>query len=166
VKGEGTMIREAKTGDAREILGIYAHYVENTAISFEYDVPEMAVMEERISEHGEKYAFLVLEKEGHIKGYAYGSRFRDRKANERTVEVSVYVHKDQLMKGYGGALMKELLKRLKEKDMKTAVAVVTSENEASSRAFNAMGFTYAGHLPQVGYKLGSWHGINQYFRIL
>ena len=160
------MIREAKTGDAREILGIYAHYVENTAISFEYDVPEMAVMEERISEHGEKYAFLVLEKEGHIAGYAYGSRFRDRKAYERTVEVSVYVHKDQLMKGYGGALMKELLKRLKEKGMKTAVAVVTSENEASSRAFTAMGFTYAGHLPQVGYKLGSWHGINQYFRIL
>lgn len=139
MKGEGTMIREAKTGDAREILGIYAHYVENTAISSEYDVPEMAVMEERISEHGEKYAFLVLEKEGHIKGYANGSRFRDRKAYERTVEVSVYVHKDQLMKGYGGALMKELLKRLKEKDMKTAVAVVTSENEASSRAFTAMG---------------------------
>lgn len=160
------MIREAKTEDAREILGIYAHYVENTAVSFEYDVPEMAVMEERISEHGEKHAFLVLEMKGRIAGYAYGSRFRDRKAYERTVEVSVYVHREEVRKGYGSALMKELLKRLKSKGMTTAVAVVTSENEASGRAFVSMGFTYAGHLPQVGFKLGAWHGINQYFRIL
>ncbi|MBO1266088.1 N-acetyltransferase [Proteiniclasticum sp. SCR006] len=160
------MIREAKASDAREILGIYAHYVENTAVSFEYDVPEVSEMERRIRDNKDKYEYLVLEKDGHIAGYAYGSRFRDRKAYERTVEVSVYVHKDELKRGYGSALMKELLKRLKEKGMKTAVAVVTSENEASSRAFMAMGFTYAGHLPQVGYKLGSWHGINQYFRIL
>ncbi|MFH5834718.1 GNAT family N-acetyltransferase [Proteiniclasticum sp. C24MP] len=160
------MIREAKSSDGKEILGIYSHYVENTAVSFEYDVPEISEMEKRISENGEKYVFLVLEKEGHIAGYAYGGRFRDRKAYDRTVEVSVYVHKEELKNGYGSALMKELLKRLKEKGMKTAVAIVTSENEASSRAFTAMGFTYAGHLPQVGYKFGSWHGINQYFRIL
>jgi len=58
------MIRDAKTKDAREILGIYAHYVENTAISFEYDVPEMAVMEERINEHGERMLFWSWRRRG------------------------------------------------------------------------------------------------------
>lgn len=159
-------VRDAEVNDAKEILGIYSHYVLDTAVSFEYDVPEVKEMEKRIRTNGEKYAFLVLEKEGHLVGYAYGSRFRDRKAYERTVEVSVYVHKDEVEKGYGSALMKELLGKLKNKGMETAVAIVTSENEKSTRAFLAMGFTYAGHLPQVGYKFGGWHGINQYFRIL
>ena len=160
------MIRDAEVKDAKEILGIYSHYVLDTAASFEYDVPKVSEMEKRIRTNGEKYAFLVLEKDGHLLGYAYGSRFRERKAYERTVEVSVYVHKDEVGKGYGSALMKELYKKLKKKGMETAVAIVTSENERSSRAFLSMGFTYAGHLPQVGYKFGCWHGINQYFRIL
>ncbi len=165
-EGIRLMIRDAEVKDAKEILGIYSHYVLDTAVSFEYDVPEVSEMEKRIRTNGDRYAFLVLEEEGHLLGYAYGSRFRDRKAYERTVEVSVYVHKDEGNKGYGSALMKELLMRLKNKGMETAVAIVTSENEKSSKAFPAMGFTYAGHLPRVGFKLGSWHGINQYFRIL
>lgn len=36
---EKTLIRNAKLQDAEDILGIYAYYVENTAITFEYDVP-------------------------------------------------------------------------------------------------------------------------------
>ena len=32
-------VRDAKIEDAQRILEIYAYYVENTAITFEYDVP-------------------------------------------------------------------------------------------------------------------------------
>lgn len=32
-------IRTANACDAAAILAVYAHYVENTAISFEYEVP-------------------------------------------------------------------------------------------------------------------------------
>lgn len=160
------MIRAAVRKDAREILGIYSHYVENTAVSFEYQVPSLEEMEKRIEENGRKYAYLVLESDHHLLGYAYGSMYRGRKAYERTVEVSVYVHRDHLHEGYGKLLMKELLASLKKKGMATAIAVITSENEVSNKAFTAMGFTYSGHLPQVGFKFGSWHGINYYYKIL
>ena len=33
------IIRSAKPEDAAEIQRIYGYYVENTAISFEYDIP-------------------------------------------------------------------------------------------------------------------------------
>ena len=33
------MIRTVRLDDAEELLRIYSYYVENTAITFEYDVP-------------------------------------------------------------------------------------------------------------------------------
>lgn len=42
------MIRVAKE-DAEELLKIYSYYVENTAITFEYDVPSVEEFSDRIS---------------------------------------------------------------------------------------------------------------------
>lgn len=41
-------IRTAKETDARELLEIYAPYVEQTAVTFEYEVPSVAEFTERI----------------------------------------------------------------------------------------------------------------------
>ena len=42
-------IRNATLDDARELLDIYAPYIEKTAITFEYDVPTLDEFRERIS---------------------------------------------------------------------------------------------------------------------
>ncbi len=34
-------IRRAKSEDAKKLLNIYSYYVKNTAISFEYEVPDI-----------------------------------------------------------------------------------------------------------------------------
>ena len=41
-------IRIATSDDAKELLNIYKYYVENTAITFEYDVPSIEEFSERI----------------------------------------------------------------------------------------------------------------------
>ena len=41
-------IRTANIDDAEALLNIYAYYVENTAITFEYDVPSLDEFRERI----------------------------------------------------------------------------------------------------------------------
>ena len=41
-------IRNATLDDARELLDIYAPYIEKTAITFEYDVPTLDEFRERI----------------------------------------------------------------------------------------------------------------------
>ena len=41
-------IRLAKSSDAATLLAIYAPYVENTAITFEYDVPTIEDFTNRI----------------------------------------------------------------------------------------------------------------------
>ena len=41
-------IRIATSEDARELLNIYKYYVDNTAITFEYDAPSVEEFENRI----------------------------------------------------------------------------------------------------------------------
>ena len=44
------IIRYAKEEDAKELLDIYAYYVTNTAITFEYEVPSHAPIEEYVAD--------------------------------------------------------------------------------------------------------------------
>ena len=52
-------IRPVNQADAQAIQTIYAPYVENTAITFEYEVPSVQEFEKRISKTIEKYPYLV-----------------------------------------------------------------------------------------------------------
>ena len=48
------MIRTVNVKDAEQLLKIYAYYVENTAITFEYEVPSLEEFEQRILKTLEK----------------------------------------------------------------------------------------------------------------
>ena len=85
------MIRNATIDDANQLLEIYAYYVKNTAISFEYDVPSLEEFRTRIDSTLKKYPYLVLEEDGMIQGYAYAGAFIERAAYGHSCEVSIYV---------------------------------------------------------------------------
>ena len=57
-------LRIATIQDAAALLDIYAPYVENTAITFEYTVPSVQEFEQRISNTLQTYPYLVAEKNG------------------------------------------------------------------------------------------------------
>jgi len=155
------MIRNVKIEDAVSIQRIYRHYVENTVISFEYDAPSIEEIAKRIQHYQENYPYLVLEENGRVVGYAYGSRYRERRAYDFTSEVSVYIDKDELGKGYGKRLAMELLEQLRKKDIHTVIAILTSGNERSLGLFLTLGFKLAGNLENVGYKHGQWRSITE-----
>ena len=71
-------IRNAKLEDAPRILEIYAYYVENTVITFEYEVPRR--IRKPDAQHHEKYPYLVIERNGKIEGYSYAGPFVGRAA--------------------------------------------------------------------------------------
>lgn len=83
-------IRTATTGDTAKLLEIYEYYVENTAITFEYDVPTEEEFERRIRDTLEKYPCIVAELGGKIAGYAYAEDFHIRAAYRWNVETSIY----------------------------------------------------------------------------
>ncbi len=66
--GAAVMLRTVTPDDAEELLNIYAPYVKNTAISFEYDVPSVEEFRERIINTAKKYPYIAAQKDGKILG--------------------------------------------------------------------------------------------------
>ena len=64
-------IRTATPFDAEELLGIYSYYIENTAVTYEIDVPFAEDFRRRIEKTLMKYPYIVAERDGRIIGYAY-----------------------------------------------------------------------------------------------
>ena len=58
---EKVRLRTARVSDAAALLAIYAPYVRETAITFEYDVPDEREFAARIRHVLEKFPYLVAE---------------------------------------------------------------------------------------------------------
>lgn len=160
------LIRSATKEDAGRLLEIYAYYVENTAISFEYHAPSLSEFENRILRTLQSYPYLVLEEDGVIQGYAYAGRLGERAAYLYSCEVSIYLAPDSRKQGYGRKLYEALETLLKDKGIRNMYARVVDppkEDEyltRNSEQFHQhLGFSRVGTLHKCGYKFGRWYNI-------
>jgi phosphinothricin acetyltransferase len=152
-------IRLIQPDDMESVLNIYAPYIQNTAITFEYQVPSLADFSRRIEGITSFYPFLVAETEAGIAGYAYACKHRSRKAYEWSVESSVYIQKNYQGKGIAKALYQSLFQMLKLQGIVNVYAGITLPSIKSESFHKAMGFEPVGIYQKVGYKLGKWHDV-------
>lgn len=153
------MVRDARATDAAACAAIYAPYVTGTAITFETEPPSAEEMAARIETASRSYAWLVLEQEGRVVGYAYGGRFHARPAYRWACEVSIYLETGRRRTRGGKALYEALLTRLRERGFRIAIAGMTLPNEASVGLHEALGFEPVGTYRRIGHKLGDWHDV-------
>lgn len=159
-------MRTALVEDAKELLSIYAPYVRNTAITFEYDVPSLEEFQGRIEATLKKYPYIVALYNERIVGYAYAGMFHARKAYDRCVETSIYVDKDMRHMGIGRILHDELERELKDRgilNMYACIAYPKEEDEyldKNSAMFHAhLGYRLVGEFYDCGYKFGRWYNM-------
>jgi L-amino acid N-acyltransferase YncA len=152
-------VRDATEDDGAACAAIYAPYVTGTAITFEYEPPTAADLAGRIATAQQTHAWLVLEDDGRVVGYAYGGRHKERAAYRWSCEVSVYLEPGRRRSGGGRTLYAALLKRLAERGFRTAVAGMTLPNDASVGLHAALGFEPVGTFRRIGWKLGAWHDV-------
>lgn len=138
---------------------IYAPYVTDTSITFESDPPLPVEMAERITTAVRSHAWVVLENEGRVVGYAFGGPFKSRMAYRWSCEVSVYLERGRRRTGGGRALYDALFARLAERGFRTAVACMTLPNDASVGLHRAMGFELVGTFRRIGWKHDTWHDV-------
>jgi phosphinothricin acetyltransferase len=150
------MVRDATSDDAAAVRAVYAPYVEQTAISFETEVPDEAAMARRIEQ---AWAWLVCERDGEVVGYAYAAPFHARAAYAWSAEVSIYVDASHRGAGVGRELLVALLDRLRELGIVNAIAGIALPNEASQGLFESFGFERAATYEAIGYKLDRWHDV-------
>lgn len=163
---EKTLIRNAKLQDAEDILGIYAYYVENTAITFEYDVPALEEFQNRMKKIMEKYPYLVLEQDGKIAGYAYAGAFVGRAAYAWSCEMTIYLDRNVRKCGLGRKLYEALEERLREMGILNLYACIGYPeeedaylNKNSAQFHRHLGYSLVGEFRKCGYKFGRWYNM-------
>ena len=164
--GSSYRIRLAEETDAAELLAIYAPYITDTAITYEYEVPSVEEFRERMLQTMEKYPYLVAERESEILGYAYTSRFHPRAAYGWCAETSIYLRMGSTHQGLGKRLY-QVLERcsLAQGILNLNACISYPEEEDDHLTLNSvqfheqMGYRMVGIFHQCGYKFGKWYGM-------
>ncbi|MDF2858700.1 MAG: GCN5-related N-acetyltransferase [Neobacillus sp.] len=162
----GITIRMATEADATDILEIYAPYITDTAITFEYHLPSVEEFATRIHFTLAKYPFIVAEANNQIIGYAYASSFKERAAYHWAVETTIYIKQDCHGQGVGGRLyiaLEKILMKQNILNLNACIAYTSVEDEhlnnASTYFHEHVGYQKVGHFSKCGYKFETWYDI-------
>ncbi|MBF8970496.1 GNAT family N-acetyltransferase [Streptococcus sp. NLN76] len=159
-------VRLARSEDAPALLEIYAYYVQETAISFEHQVPSLAEFRDRMDHIQSFYPYLVVEVDGKILGYAYAGPFRSAAAYAWAVESTIYLSPQEKGRGLGHLLYDRLETCLKAMGILSVKACIGLGQEGdpyssvASQIFHAKrGYVQVAHFPQVGFKFQRWYDM-------
>lgn len=159
-------IRMATPDDAEKILAVYAPYILETGITFEYEVPTVDAFRGRIENVLKKYPYLVAERNGEIIGYSYANPLGERAAFSRAAETVLYIKKDARGEKIGSHLygmLEEILKKQNVTNICACIAYREQEDEtlthASPKFHAACGYKKIGHFTKCGYKFGRWYDL-------
>lgn len=153
---ENVTIRAARPEDGPALLEIYRPYVENTAITFEYDVPTAEEFTRRVKNTLAAYPYLAAQRDGELLGYAYASPFKERAAYRWSVETSIYVKQGFHGLGLGKALYAALEEALERQNIQNLNACIAYPNPESIAFHESLGYRTVAHFHKCGFKQGVW----------
>ena len=161
--------RIATPDDAPALLAIYAPYVEQTAISFEYDVPSLEEFRRRIADFSRTYPYLIAEDaSGRALGYAYTHTFIPRAAYDRCAETTIYLSLESRHQGLGKRLYRALEDISRAQGIYNLYACIGEPQgeddeyltDNSIRFHEHLGFRRIGVFRRCGYKFGRWYDMS------
>ena len=156
-------LRLATPADGATVAALYAPYVRDTSITFEYEVPDGAEFGRRIETVLKLAPWLLAVESGPggetLLGYAYGGTWRTRVAYRWVVETAIYVDKRQHRRGIGHALYGALLDLLRLQGFCRALGGITLPNPESVALHEKLGFKFVGTYPKCGFKYGTWWDV-------
>lgn len=157
------MIRRAELSDIPALMDIYNDAILHTTATFDTETKDYENRLAWFHEHTGRHVIYVYEEAGSVAGYASLSRYRDRKAFDAAVEISIYIHGEHRGRGIGRKLMEQVLHFAEQcPEIETVISLITSENEVSIHLHEAFGFGYCGQIRNAGVKFGKSLSLNAY----
>ena len=108
---------------------------------------------------GQGFPILVAEIDSVVAGYASFGPFRAYDGYARTVEHSVYIHKDFRGRGFGRTLMEPLISHARVRGDHVMVGAIGLPNDPSVALHRQLGFVDVGRMPEVGWKFDAWRDL-------
>jgi len=164
-------IRLAGPADAEAIRAIYNLEVAESTVTFDLVPRSLEAQREWLAEHaGVHPAIVVVEGNGPsdraVVGFGCLTPYRPRPAYATTVENSIYVRRDRQGRGYGRAMLEELLLLGSLHGFHTVIARIVDGHEVSIALHRSCGFEMVGVERQVGRKFGRWLDVVVMQRLL
>jgi phosphinothricin acetyltransferase len=163
---EPSTIRLAVAADREAIDAIYNHYVRTSTCTYQEEPDPDDVRRAWFESHGPRHPILVAEAGGAILGWASLSPWKERSGYRFTCELSIYLREDARGQGLGTRLLAELVDRATALGYHTLIGGASSEQLASIRLHERMGFRRVAHFTQTGFKFGRWLDVVYFERRL
>lgn len=159
--------RTVEAKDIEQLHDIYAYYVKNTAITFEYSVPTLAEFTTRVADISANYPYLVALIDDEIVGFAYAAPFNHREAYKWSVEMTIYLSHKKRGAGIGKALYRKLEEALKAQgiqNLNACISVPVDADEehvsyASMHFHEREGYQLVGRFHKCAYKFETWYDM-------
>jgi L-amino acid N-acyltransferase len=145
-------IRPAGPADAEAMREIYNDAVRSTTATFDTEPRSLADQLAWLAYHDARHPVFVAESGGGVVGWASLSPWSERRAYDGTAEISVYVGRAWRRRGFGRALITEILGTAATVGLHTVLARVVEGNPASRALHLLAGFRVVGTMHEVGYK--------------
>jgi L-amino acid N-acyltransferase YncA len=137
---------------AGAVLEIYSHGIASGMATFETNVPDWEVFNNKYLPHSR---LLAVENNVPV-GWAALSPVSNRSCYSGVAEVSVYVHQQHQRKGIGRALLVELINTSEQNGIWSLLSVIHEENRASIHLHEQCGFRYIGYRERIAQLDGVW----------
>lgn len=159
-------IRPVRSSDIPVLANIYAYYVANTTISFEYVVPTESEFERRVNAFSSVCPYLVYCEGDKILGYAYAHPAFERAAYKWCAETTIYLSNESRGNGIGGKLYDALTRILELQGYRKLYAIIEASNTQSCAFHMKKGYKLVATFPNTGYKMERWLDVVWYERDL
>ena len=159
-------IRDASKNDCKQIAQIYNYYIENTAITYEYEKLDDKEIYRRMSSIVEKFPYLVCLDVENVVGYIYCKQYIEREACLYSVEASLYVDHNHIKMGIGKMLYQQLIRRLEKMEIVNLYVSISccarNDEYVDDNSINFhkhLGFREVGTFVNCGYKFNRWYNL-------
>ena len=160
------VLRPVVPGDAEAIRAIYNPEVVGSTVTFDMVPRTLEDQQAWIAGHAGVHPAVVAVVEGAVVAFGALGPYRSRPAYATSVEDSVYVHRDHRGRGYGRAVLAELLRLAGVHGFHTVIARIVGGHEASIALHRSCGFELVGVEREIGRKLGRWLDVVVMQRLL
>lgn len=158
------IIRPVEQRDLAELLAIYNHYIETTAITFDLAPKTLGQRQQWLDtfKPAGRWQCFVAVKDGAVTGWACSGKLREKAAYDTSVETSIYVKPGSERQGIGRRLYAALFEALAKEDVHRAYGCITVPNQASVGLHEAFGFVLVGAFHAVGRKFDRFWDVAWY----
>jgi phosphinothricin acetyltransferase len=149
-------VRTANVRDAEAIARIYNEGIADRIATFETEPRTAAQLAATLTDKGDRYPTVVVERDGEVVAWASAGAYRNRPAYAGVAEHSVYVARAARGTGAGRAALEALCRAYAERGFWKIVSRIFPENTASLALHERCGFRVVGIYRRHGRLEGAW----------